>query len=240
MNKRYTLEAAREAARLAAADPAHLGAGRQLLPDLLRRTARRRSRQRPHRRDPGREDLRAARPAAAPGARRSRSSRRRRRRERATFPEFRKVQLFRPTGGGIFLNPLPEDGELWPSRSSTRTDPGARWRSNSTKPSPAAISGPSWRRRSAAQQPRLQPPRLELLEDDRQRRGGADPGARRAVVVGVVQEQDVPGAGAGGRAARDRVRRRPARPSPSPTATTAPAASRGGASRAGPTALKIP
>ena len=57
--------------------------------------------------------------------------------------------------------------------------------------------------RAAAQRHRPQPPRLELLEDDRQSRGGANPGARRAVVVGVVQQQDVPGSDAGSRATGD-------------------------------------
>ena len=85
----------------------------------------------------------------------------------------------------------------------------------STKLSPAAISGPSWRA-AAAKQPRLQPPRLQQLEDLRQSCRGADPGAARAVVVGVVQEEDVPGPDAGGHATRDRLRRRPAVPVPPP------------------------
>src|SRR5215211_3335716 len=68
----------------------------------------------------------------------------------------------------------------------------------------------------AAQQPRLQPPRLQLLENLRQGCRGGDPGAAGAVVVGVVEEEDVPGADAGGHAIRDRVRPRPPVPVPPP------------------------
>ena len=69
MNKRYTLEAAREAARLRAADPAHLGAGRPLLPDQVRQAPGGRDPQRPPGRDPRLQHLRAARPATAAGRR---------------------------------------------------------------------------------------------------------------------------------------------------------------------------
>ena len=53
------------------------------------------------------------------------------------------------------------------------------------------LAPPAQRRSAIGFSPRLS----ELLEDDRQRRDGAQPGARRAVVVGVVQEEDVPCAG---------------------------------------------
>ena len=42
MNKRYTLEAAEKLRGSRAADPAHLGTGRPLLPDRVRGAARRR------------------------------------------------------------------------------------------------------------------------------------------------------------------------------------------------------
>ena len=101
-----------------------------------------------------------------------------------------------------------------PSRSSTRTGPGARWRSASTKRSPAARSGRS-PRPSAAQRARLQPaaraPRGSSASPPR-----CGPGARRAVVVGVVQERMSPPRDAGGAATCDRLRARPPSPIPPP------------------------
>ena len=85
------------------------------------------------------------------------------------------------------------------------------------------LAPPAQRRSSIDFSPRA----LELLEDRSAAPRGAHPGAARAVVVGVVQEDDVPGADAGGRLARDRVRASRGASSPSPTATRAPAASRG-------------
>ena len=199
------------------------------------RAARRRSRQRPHRRDPGREapscrsiSRSASREEIAGfvGAPESTES------EQA-FPKFAKCRFFVRPGGESSPTPYQEDGELVAKQIFDQ----ARPKSTMAQQLDEAFAGcDQWTARaaaSAAQQPRLQPPRLELLEDDRQGGGGADPGARRAVVVGVVQEQDVPGPDAGGRLAGDRGRASPARSSPSPTATTAPAASRGRGSRAG-------
>ena len=152
------------------------------------------------------------------------------------FPEFsRKVQVFRPTGGNASRAECDapyEDGELWPSRSSTRTGPAARWRGDSTKPLRAATSG-LWRRRlSARSEPDLSP-----WPSSSSRMVGSAAAVRtqepaRAVVVGVVQEQDVAGRGVGRGPTRDRRGGRAARPSPSPTATRAPAASRGAGSPA--------
>ena len=79
---------------------------------------------------------------------------------------------------------------------------GARWRAGSTKRSPAATSGPRHRRLSGAARLAFSPRPSSSLEDRRQRRRGAHPGAARAVVVGVVQEEDVAGRG------RRRVARR--------------------------------
>ena len=59
---------------------------------------------------------------------------------------FRSLHVFRLTGGDILRRNVPppsKDGEPCPRRSSTRIGPGARWRGASTKPSPAATSGPS-------------------------------------------------------------------------------------------------
>ena len=50
----------------------------------------------------------------------------------------------------IFVIAPLQDGVLCPSRSSIRIGPAARWRSVSTKRSPAAISGRLWRRPGAA------------------------------------------------------------------------------------------
>ena len=55
----------------------------------------------------------------------------------------------------------------------------------------------------------------------------------RAVVVGVVQKEDVPGPGVGGCACARSSPASPGASSPSPTATTAPGASRGFAPPAG-------
>ena len=74
MNKRYTLEAAEKLSELRPADAAHLGAGRQLLPDQVRGTAGEGDAERAHRPDPRREHLRGARPARSDSPTRSRRS----------------------------------------------------------------------------------------------------------------------------------------------------------------------
>ena len=102
----------------------------------------------------------------------------------------------------------------------------------SMKPSPAAISGRSPLRAQRRSSLGLQPPAAELLEHARQRGDGAHPRARRAVVVGVMKQDDVPGPGAGVDCARSR-RASLARSSPAPTETKAPAASRGVGPRVG-------
>ena len=110
---------------------------------------------------------------------------------------FATVHVFRLTEGPCFRERPLQDGEPCPRRSSTRTGPGARWRGASTKRSRAATSGPLAPPSQRRSETVFSPLALELLEDERQRRRGAHPGAARAVVVGVVQEDDVAGAGAG-------------------------------------------
>ena len=86
-----------------------------------------------------------------------------------------------------------------PRKSSTRIGPGARWRSASTKRSPAATSGPSPRPLSGAASIVFSP-RLSISS----RISGSAAAVRtqeprRAVVVGIVQEDDVAGPDAGAR-----------------------------------------
>ena len=115
MNKRYTLEAAREAAGLASCRSSSPGrpatsSSRSPMPNAsLREVGNARIVE-----IPDAKHLRSARPAAAPG-RRDRGFRRQalsRPKSEQTFPEIRKVQLFRPTGQGIFLNPLPRRRDM--------------------------------------------------------------------------------------------------------------------------------
>ncbi len=101
MNKRYTLEAAEKLRGSQLPDPAHLGAGRPLLPDQVRAAARIGSGERADRRDPRREDVRAGRPTAATGRRdrllRDRSIRRSRsclKAERASWDLFFATCMF--------------------------------------------------------------------------------------------------------------------------------------------------
>ncbi len=94
MNKRYTLEAAEKLSELRAAGPAHLGARRQALPDLVRRTAGKGDAERAHRPDPRREDLRRARSAAAPRRRDRRHSSRRIEAKRASCAFFFATCMF--------------------------------------------------------------------------------------------------------------------------------------------------
>ena len=101
MNKRYTLEAAEKLRGSELPILLTWAPGDRFFPITLRRTARRRSRQRPDRPDPRREDLRPARPAAAP-RRRDRGVRRQRMSARAQAGVLsRYVHVFRPTGGAI-------------------------------------------------------------------------------------------------------------------------------------------
>ena len=119
---------------------------------------------------------------------------------------FRKVQVFRPTRGRVFRQRPLQDGELMPQEIFDQDRP----RSTMARRLDEAFAGceqwtlaPPSQRRSRLD---FSPRRLELLEDHRQRRHGAHPGVARAVVVGVMQEEDVAGAGGGGRATRDRSR----------------------------------
>ena len=83
------------------------------------------------------------------------------------------------------------------------------------------LAPPSQRRSEAVFSPRL----VQLLEDDRQGGHRACPGARGAVVIGVMEENDVAVAGAVGRVPRDRPCCGVAASSPAPSVTRAPAAS---------------
>ena len=142
MNKRHTLAAAEKLRSSAATDPAPLGAGRQVLPDLLCGTPRERSRQRlpgPDSRTPPPSS-----PLTSPDGWPRRSPSLRLPPEHLTeqaFPNNRKEHIFRPTGGGSFANRYRTEKPC-PSRSSTSIAPEAPWPSASTKPSPAATSGP--------------------------------------------------------------------------------------------------
>ena len=248
MNKRYTLEAAE---KLRGSDLPILltwAPGDQRLPAQVRRTAGRRSPQRPHRRDPRRRHLRPPRPARA---RRRRDRRfvktadRVPERKKSRFGRFfRSVHVFRLTVGPCFTclcdaHPT-EDGELCPRRSSTRTGREARWREGSTKRSRVVTSGRRHRRAQRRERDGPQSLAVELLEYERQRRRGTRPGAARAVVVGVVEKQDVAGRGARSWPASRSTRPSPAASSPSPIATRGPGASRAARIARRPEALKIP
>ena len=199
----------REAARLRAADPAHLGARRQVLPDLN---------------TPNGSPRKPATPASSRSPTPAPSS-------RSTSPQrlaeeiagfvgpkpvrtgqrsqkfFRKCAGFSSDCGESSVNPLQRRRAM--AKQIFDQD---RPRSTMAQQLDEAFAGcdqwtlaPPPQRAAASTSARA----LELLEDDRQRRRGANPGAARAVVVGVVQEQDVAGPGAGGRPTGYRAGRRP-------------------------------
>ena len=135
------------------------------------------------------------------------------------------MQLFRPTGGGIFLNPYQEDGELVAKQIFDQARPKSIMAQQLDEASPAAISGPSSRPRQRRSSIDFSPRASSSSRMIGRAAAVRTQEPRRAVVVGVVQKEDVPAravavvlraieAGVAGAS------------SPGPTATTAPVASR--------------
>ena len=186
----------REAARLAAADPAHLGAGRQVLPDLLRGTPRRRSRQRRWSQIPDASTFvpldqpqRLADEIAEFAASVLR-------RTEQTFPKnFAKCIFFVRRAGGIFTDPL-QDGELMSKQIFDQDRP----RSTMAQRLDEAFAGcDEWtvdRRTQSPQQPRLQPHRRRRRADLRRRGAAADRGSRSGLAPSslAISEEEKPSA----------------------------------------------
>ena len=222
-----------EAARLRAPHPARLGARRPLLPDLLRRTPRR----------------------AKPATRNSCAIP-----DSATFVPLDQPQRLADGDRAslrLRLSTLANNCSQNPQSAAFSSDWGVNLHQTplhrteshvqaDLRPGPAAstmaqqldeafagcdewtIAPPVQRRSTLDFSPRTS----ELVEDPRQSRRGAHPGVARAVVVGVVQEDDVPGRGCRRSPCARSTPASPAASSPVPTATTAPAASRGADRRA--------
>ena len=186
----------REAARLRAADPARLGAGRQVLPDLATPNgwrARRRTRasSRSRTRAPSSRSISPQRLADEIAAFVAASTEAKR--ANCAFL-FRNVQVFRPIGGRRFVNAPYRTESSCPRRSSTRIGP----RSTMARRLDEAFAGceqwtlapPTQRRSEAVFSPRASS--SSRISGRAAAVRTQEP--RRAVVVGIVQEDDVAGA----------------------------------------------